>query len=129
MIISADFWMKCWFIHSQHVDFVEFNLINCLKALSTTTQILNNKCIHILFWTHVQLQNLNTTITWTFLCLDYNFHWYLELSQTFLWSLQFNSIHSKSEKVCGVCFSVTKNLRKKCVNLNIKISPQKYVNQ
>ena len=31
-------------------------------------------------------------------------------------------IHSKSEKVCGVCFSVTKNLRKKCVNLNIKIS-------
>ena len=38
-------------------------------------------------------------------------------------------IHSKSEKVCGVCFSVTRNLRKKCVNLEIKISRQKYVNQ
>ena len=38
------------------------------------------------------------------------------------------SIHSKSVKVCGVCFSVTKNLRKKCVNLDIKISRQKYVN-
>ena len=38
------------------------------------------------------------------------------------------AIHSKSEKVCGVCFSVTKNLRKKCVNLDIKISRQKCVN-
>ena len=35
------------------------------------------------------------------------------------------SIHSKSEKVCGVCFSVTKNLRKKYVNRDIK-SRQKY---
>ena len=25
-------------------------------------------------------------------------------------------IHSKSDKVCGLCFSVSKNLRKKCVN-------------
>ena len=31
-----------------------------------------------------------------------------------------DTIHSKSEKVCGVCFSVTKKLRKKCVNLDIK---------
>ena len=27
-----------------------------------------------------------------------------------------NIIHSKSDKVCGICFSVSKNLRKKCVN-------------
>ena len=26
------------------------------------------------------------------------------------------NIHSKSDKVCGLCFSVSKNLRKKCVN-------------
>ena len=38
-------------------------------------------------------------------------------------------IHSKSGKVCGVCFSVTKNLRKNCVNLDIKILRQKCVNQ
>ena len=31
-------------------------------------------------------------------------------------------IHSKSEKVCGVKFSVSKNLRKKCVNFDVKIS-------
>ena len=30
-------------------------------------------------------------------------------------------IHSKSKKVCRVCFSVTKELQKKRVNLNIKI--------
>ena len=29
---------------------------------------------------------------------------------------QVTSIHSKSDKVCGLCFSVSKNLRKKCVN-------------
>ena len=38
-------------------------------------------------------------------------------------------IHSKSAKVCGVCFSVTKNLQKKTVNLDIKILRQKCVNQ
>ena len=38
------------------------------------------------------------------------------------------NIHSKNKKVCGVCFSVTKNLRKKYVNLDIKISQQKCVN-
>ena len=27
-----------------------------------------------------------------------------------------SSPHSKSDKVCGLCFSVSKNLRKKCVN-------------
>ena len=37
-------------------------------------------------------------------------------------------IHSKSEKVFEVCFSVTKNLRKKCVHLDIKILQQKCVN-
>ena len=40
-----------------------------------------------------------------------------------------DTIHSKSEKVCGVWFSVTQNLRKKYVNHDIKISRQKYVNQ
>ena len=34
--------------------------------------------------------------------------------------LNANSIHSKSEKFCGVCFLVTKKLRKKCVNLDIQ---------
>ena len=38
------------------------------------------------------------------------------------------SIHSKSEKVCGFYFSVSKNLRKKCVNSYVKISRQKCVN-
>ena len=38
------------------------------------------------------------------------------------------AIHSKSEKVSGVCFSVTKKLRKKCINLDIKILRQKCVN-
>ena len=37
-------------------------------------------------------------------------------------------IHSKSKKVCGVCYLVTKKLRKKCVNLDIQISQQKCVN-
>ena len=39
------------------------------------------------------------------------------------------SIHSKSEKVCGFYFSVSKNLRKKCVNRCDKISRQMCVNQ
>ena len=38
-------------------------------------------------------------------------------------------IHSKSKKVCGFHFSVSKNLRKKCVNRDDKISRQKCVNQ
>ena len=38
-------------------------------------------------------------------------------------------IHSKSKKVCGFHFSVSKNLRIKCVNSNNKISRQKCVNQ
>ena len=37
-------------------------------------------------------------------------------------------IHIKSEKVCEVCFSATKKLREKCVNLDIKILQQKCVN-
>ena len=37
-------------------------------------------------------------------------------------------IHSKSEKVCGVCSPVQNILRKKCVNLNNEISRQKCVN-
>ena len=39
-----------------------------------------------------------------------------------------STIHSKSEKVCGVHFSVSKNLRKKCVSSDVKISRQKCVN-
>ena len=37
-------------------------------------------------------------------------------------------IHSKSIKVCGFCFSVSKNLRKKCVNSDGIILRQKCVN-
>ena len=37
-------------------------------------------------------------------------------------------IHTKSKNVCGFCFSVQKNLRKKCVNSHDKISRQKCVN-
>ena len=37
-------------------------------------------------------------------------------------------IHPKSKNVCGFCFSVQKNLRKKCVNSHDKISRQKCVN-
>ena len=37
-------------------------------------------------------------------------------------------IHSKSVKVCGVHFSVSKNLRKKCVNSDVKISRQNHKN-
>ena len=37
-------------------------------------------------------------------------------------------IHSKSEKVCGFYFSVSKNLREKCINSDGKISRQKCVN-
>ena len=37
-------------------------------------------------------------------------------------------IHSKSEKVCGVCFSVSKHLRKKCVNLDNNILRHMCVN-
>ena len=39
-----------------------------------------------------------------------------------------NSIHSKSEKVCGALFSVSKNLQKKCVHSDGKISRQECVN-
>ena len=39
------------------------------------------------------------------------------------------AIHSKSAKICGFCFSVSKDLRKKCVNCYNKISRQKCVNQ
>ena len=49
-------------------------------------------------------------------------------------SLSGATIHSKSGKVCGFCFSVSTNLqkkgkRKKCVNRDNKISWQKCVNQ
>ena len=37
-------------------------------------------------------------------------------------------IHSKSVKICGFCSSVSKNLRKKCVNSDGKIPRQKCVN-
>ena len=37
-------------------------------------------------------------------------------------------IHSKSGKVCGVCFSVSQHLQKKCVNLNNNILRQRCVN-
>ena len=37
-------------------------------------------------------------------------------------------IHSKSGKVCGVCFSVSQHLRKRCVNLDDNILPQRCVN-
>ena len=37
-------------------------------------------------------------------------------------------IHSKSEKVCGVCFSVSKHLRKKCINLDNNILRHMCVN-
>ena len=37
-------------------------------------------------------------------------------------------IDSKSEKICGFCSSVSKNLRKKCVNSDGKIPRQKCVN-
>ena len=37
------------------------------------------------------------------------------------------SIHSKSEKVCGFYFSISKNLRKKCVNRDNDKSA--YINQ
>ena len=40
-----------------------------------------------------------------------------------------DDIHSKSKKVCGFYFSVSKNLRKKCVNRDDKILRQKCVNQ
>jgi len=43
--------------------------------------------------------------------------------------LQSYPIHSKSKKVCGFYFSVSKNLRKKCVNRDDKILRQKCVNQ
>ena len=38
------------------------------------------------------------------------------------------AILSKSGKVCGVCFSVSQHLRKKCVNLNDNILRQRCVN-
>ena len=38
-------------------------------------------------------------------------------------------IHSKNEKICGFCFTVSTNLRKKCVNRDDIISRQKCVNQ
>ena len=38
------------------------------------------------------------------------------------------SIHSKNVKICGFCFLVSKNLQKKYVNRNNKISRQKCVN-
>ena len=38
------------------------------------------------------------------------------------------AIHSKSGKVCRVCFSVSQHLRKKCVNLKINILRQRCVN-
>ena len=38
-------------------------------------------------------------------------------------------IHSKSAKISGFCFSVSKNLRKKCVNRDNKIPRQQCVNQ
>ena len=38
------------------------------------------------------------------------------------------TIHSKSEQVCGFYFSVSKNVRKKCINSDGKISRQKCVN-
>ena len=37
-------------------------------------------------------------------------------------------IHPKSKNVCGLHFSVQKNLRKKCVNSHDKILQQKCVN-
>ena len=40
-----------------------------------------------------------------------------------------DDIHSKSKKVYGFHLSVSKNLRKKCVNHDDKISRQKCVNQ
>ena len=48
-----------------------------------------------------------------------------ETNKSILWLY---SIHSKSEHVCGFYFSVSKNLRKKCVNSDGKISRQKCVN-
>ena len=41
---------------------------------------------------------------------------------------QMIGIHPKKNNVCGFCFSVWKNLRKKCVNSHDKISRQKCVN-
>ena len=42
---------------------------------------------------------------------------------------QVGNIHSKRAKICGFHFSVSKNLRKKCVNRDDKISRQKCINQ
>ena len=38
------------------------------------------------------------------------------------------TIHPKKDNVCGFCFSVQKNLRKKCVNSHDKMLRQKCVN-
>ena len=44
----------------------------------------------------------------------------LPLDENNQWTLLIWCIHSKSAKICWFCFSVSKNLRKKCVNSDNK---------
>ena len=73
-------------------------------------------------------QTIQKHISGFWQCTTYLFIYFWKILFGVGW-FQEENIHSKSETVCGVCFSVTKNLRKKCVNLNIKILLQKCVNQ
>ena len=64
-----------------------------------------------------------------FLGLPFCYNLQIITSLLFVIYSSYCCIHSKSNKVCGFCFSVSTNVRKKCANRDNNISRQKWVKQ